>query len=169
MRKVKIATENQHKIQTIVKTMEKFLDERILFEGFRSDSGVPEQPLDEQVIKGAENRISSLKQLIKATEYDYLISCEGGIINLYDNWFNVHIVIIEDKEGNRSTGISQGYPIPEKNIQEIQEQGLAKVLDKNFNGKGGMRILTNGMRKREHFIEEATLMAISGLESNKMW
>ena len=61
------------------------------------------------------------------------------------------------------------YPISEEKIPQIIEQGLAKVLDTAFDGKGGMRVLTQNQRTREDFIKESTLMALSGLLNNKTW
>ena len=66
-------------------------------------------------------------------------------------------------------GISQGMVIPDDKVERIIQKGLAETFDETFGEKGGMRVLTNGMRNRENFIEEATLMAISGLLSKKIW
>ncbi|MEI7653104.1 MAG: DUF84 family protein [bacterium] len=47
--------------------------------GVSSDSGVPDQPFDDQVLQGAQNR---LKNIIEAhPRADYWISQEGGLIS----------------------------------------------------------------------------------------
>ncbi len=164
-----IATQNMRKIEAIKSIFEKYFTElEIKYDS--SDSGVPEQPVNDEVFEGAKNRIEDLKK--KNPDFrqcDYLIACEGGMLQLYGSWFNVQIVQIEDKYGQSCMGISQGMVIPDDKVERIIQNGLAKTFDETFGEKGGMRVLTNGMRNRENFIEEATLMAISGLLSKKIW
>lgn len=56
--------------------------------------------------------------------------------------------MVESKEGLQSVGTSQGFPIPDKYIDEIKETELGKVMDKIFSGKelgkgkGGISFLT---------------------------
>lgn len=165
---VKIATKNPSKVKAITEVFKVYF-ENVSSNGMEVISGVPEQPINEEVFKGAENRIEFLKKNSQNLQYDYLVSCEGGLIDLYGRWYNVQIVIVENKQGETSTGISQAYPIKTDKIPEIIEKGLANVLDTAFDGKGGMRVLTNNQRTREDFIKEATLMALSGLLNNKSW
>lgn len=165
---IEIATKNPSKVKAITEVF-KIYFENVSSKGTEVISGVPDQPINEDVFKGAKNRIEFLKKNLEEHNYDYLVSCEGGLINMYGGWYNVQIVTIENKQGEQTTGISQAYPISEEKIPQIIEQGLAKVLDTAFDGKGGMRVLTQNQRTREDFIKESTLMALSGLLNNKTW
>ena len=79
---------------------------------------------------------------------DYFVSSEAGITNLLGEWIDINCVVIENIEGLQSVGTSQGFPIPDKYIEEIKETELGKVMDKIFSGKelgkgkGGISFLT---------------------------
>ena len=72
-----IATQNMRKIEAIKSIFEKYFTElEIKYDS--SDSGVPEQPVNDEVFEGAKNRIENLKK--KNPDFrqcDYLIACEG--------------------------------------------------------------------------------------------
>lgn len=168
---IAIATNNRVKISAIKKALECFLPEaELVLITSDVNSNVESQPFDERVHQGAENRLNNLKEMLKENQtIDYFIACEGGIINLYGNYYNVHFVMVEDKNGHKGEGLGQGYPIPKAYIEEIKKTSLAQVLDRLFNGNGGIRVLTNGARTREDLIKEAALMAVTAVMNGEMW
>lgn len=168
---VKIATKNLTKIKAINEVFNEYFG-KVEIGTYIVESDVHEQPQNDEVFKGAENRINNLKEKLKIDNqylYDYIVACEGGLINFYGKWFNVQVVTIENGDGKQSTGISQGYPIPERYIEQIINTSLADVLDELFDGKGGIRILTKNKRKREDLVKEATIMALTGLLNSNIW
>lgn len=165
MTSIVIATENRTKLKAIEEAFEKLGPVPIMiFNGVHADSGVARQPFDDEVFTGAENRLNYIKKNYCA---DYYISCESGIIKVFNTYYNVQYVIIEDKDGNKSTGLSQGFPIPNKYIDEIKTTSIAVVMDRIFNGEGGIRKLTKGIFTREKLIQDATYMALTGFTSNQ--
>ncbi len=162
MTSIIIASGNRVKVDAIRKAFEKFFD-NVEAIGIEVESEVSRQPFDDEVFLGAKNRLENVKKL--QTVADYYVSCEGGLVKIFGVYYNIHYVIIEDKHGNLSTGISQGYPIPEEYLDEIKETSIASVLDKIFNGEGGIRKLTNNEVTRDRIIYDSTIMALSG----KMW
>lgn len=166
MTSIMIATENRTKRKAIEDAFLNFGMELFpRFDNVYADSGVSRQPFDDDVFIGAENRLKSIKKSYSA---DYYIACESGILKIYNTYYNVQYVIIEDKNGKRSTGLSQGFPIPEEYIDDIKATSLADVMDRIFKGKGGIRMLTNNLFTREKLIHDATIMALTGMK-NEHW
>lgn len=162
---VKVATSNPTKIEAIKKVFGfYFKDLKIIPQ--KTKSGVPEQPINEDVYRGAENRIEGLKN--GNEKYDYLVSCEGGLVNNFGQWFNVQVVMVEDSKGKKSTGLSPAYPIPDKYVDKIINSSLAEVLDEIFQGKGGIRKLTGGQVTRFDLVVQGTQMALTGIV-NEEW
>lgn len=157
---IKVATKNPVKIEAIKAAFDRFLKEEVVIVGFGVDSGVPEQPINNEVFIGAENRITALKEV--CGEYDYLVSCEGGIINQYGYYINSQIVLVENKQGARGMGLSQGFQVPDSYIEDVRKTDIAQVFDNMFGkGKGGLRFLTNGQVNRKDLVESGTLMALA--------
>ena len=161
---IKVATTNQVKLEAVKKAFSFYFDDvKIISE--KVDSGVPEQPIDDEIYEGVKNRIKGLK---KTPETDYLVSCEGGLMRQFGRWFNVQIVGVESAGGKKSLGLSPAYPIPDRYVEQILNSSLAIVFDNIFEGDGGIRKLTNGQVTRFDLITEATLMALTGI-LNKGW
>lgn len=160
--KVLIGSENRAKVRPITKVFEEYFG-IVDVEVMKVTSKVPEQPLNEEVMQGAANRVEELEK--SNVSYDYAVACEGGLISMCGNWFNVQVVCIKAKNGKKEFGLSQAYPIPNSLIPRIEEIGLASVLDEVFNGKGGVRQLTRGLETREDHVREATIMALSGIRN----
>ena len=159
MATVKVATVNPVKIEAIRKAFSRYF-ENVELIPFDVESGVPDQPLNEDVFKGAKNRIANLKEIGDAN-WDFLVSCEGGLICQYGYWFNMQVVQIEQKEGKTGIGLSQGYQIPSEYVEEACNTSIAKLLDRLFKGKGGIGVLTHGEFQRKDLIESGTIMALT--------
>ena len=171
MATIAIATQNQVKIRAIEKAFELFLgtssNDVISIE---TKSGVGEQPFNKKVDEGAENRLRNLKSALSyRKDIDYYVACEGGVVKIFGQYYNVHVVIVEDRKGHQGKGIGQAYPIPQKYISEISETNLANVLDRIFKGEGGIRQLTRGARTRESLIEEAAIMSLTAIMNGEVW
>ena len=94
------------------------------------ESGVPEQPFNEEIYSGAKNRVNSL---IASENTDFYISCEAGIEEFMGNFFNVQVVCIFEKKTQKYVfGKSAGWQIPSKDIEIIKKSNL----DSYLRGKG---------------------------------
>lgn len=165
---VAIASRNKIKVEAVKHAFINFLGDKPLnMIDVDAESEVPNQPFDEEVHDGASNRLRNLRKLSK--DSDFYVACEGGLVKLFGTYYNVHIVIIEDRCGHKSEGISQGYPIPDEYVKEIRNTSLADVLDRIFEGEGGIRKLTNNAYTREDLVYQATVMALTGLMNGEKW
>lgn len=156
---VKVATGNPQKIIAIKKAFQRYF-ENVKILSFEVESGVPSQPLNEEVYEGAKNRIKELKKVDNA-EYDYLVACEGGMIFQYGNWFNLQVVQVERKDGKIGIGLSQAFQVPTKYVEEVRMTSISKVFKRLFGDAGGVSILTLGEKNRKDLIEDGTIMALA--------
>ena len=174
--KILIGTKNPGKIEGARQAFEKYFD-NIDIEGIAVESNVGAQPVNEEILQGAKNRIKNLKKYannnnIKA---DFYIASEAGITNLLGEWIDINAVVIEDSKGFQSVGTSQGFPIPDKYIDEIKETELGKVMDKIFNGKelgkgkGGISYLTKNEVSRIDLTRNAFIMALTKHINGDIW
>ena len=174
--KVLIGTKNPGKIEGARQAFEKYFD-NVEVEGIPVNSDVGDQPVDKEILQGAKNRVKNLKEYAKNNNIkaDYFVSSEAGITNLLGEWIDINCVVIENIEGLQSVGISQGFPIPDKYIDEIKETELGKVMDKIFSGKelskgkGGISFLTKNEVSRIDLTRNAFVMALTKYINGDIW
>jgi len=174
--KILMGTKNPGKIEGARQAFEKYFD-NVEIEGIPVSSNVGEQPVDEEILQGAKNRVKNLKEYAKKNniEADFYISTEAGITNLLGDWIDINAAVIEDSTGFQSVGISQGFPIPDKYIEEIKATDLGKVMDKIFagkdlgKGKGGISFLTKDEVSRIDFTRSAFIMALISHINGEVW
>ena len=174
--KILMGTKNPGKIEGARQAFEKYFD-NIDIEGIAVESNVGAQPVNEEILQGAKNRIKNLKKYannnnIKA---DFYIASEAGITNLLGEWIDINAVVIEDSKGFQSIGTSQGFPIPDKYIEEIKQTELGKVMDRIFKGKelgkgkGGISFLTKDEVTRIDLTRNAFIMALTRFINEDIW
>ena len=174
--KVLIATKNPGKIEGAKQAFERFF-ENVEIEGIPVNSNVGDQPINEEILQGAKNRVRNLKiyaenNNIKA---DFFVSSEAGITDLLGDWIDINCVVVESKDGLQSVGTSQGFPIPDKYIDEIKKTELGKVMDKIFSGKdlgkgkGGISFLTKNEVSRIDLTKNAFIMALTKHINGDLW
>ena len=147
--KILMGTKNPGKIEGARQAFEKYFN-NVEIEGISVESEVGNQPVNEEILQGAKNRVKNLKKyaIKNNIQVDFYVSSEAGITNSLGEWIDINAVIIEDRNGFQSFGTSQGFPIPDKYIDEIKETELGKVMDRIFKGKelgkgkGGISFLT---------------------------
>ena len=90
-------------------------------------------------------------------------------------WIDINAVVVEDAKGFQSVGTSQGFPIPDKYINEIKETELGKVMDRIFKGKelgkgkGGISFLTKDEVTRIDLTRNAFIMALTRFINEDLW
>lgn len=174
--KVLIGTKNPGKIEGARQAFEKYFD-NVEIRGIPVNSDVGDQPVNEEILQGAKNRVKNLKKYAKENqlEPDFYVSSEAGITNLLGEWIDINCVVIEDSNGFQSMGTSQGFPIPNKYIEEIKKTELGKVMDKIFNGKelakgkGGISYLTKDEVSRIDLTKNAFIMALTSHINGSLW
>ena len=174
--KILMGTKNPGKIEGARQAFEKYF-ENVEIEGISVESEVSNQPVNKEIFLGAKNRVKNLKKYAKQNNLkaDYYIASEAGITDLLGEWIDINAVVIEDAEGYQSVGISQGFQIPQKYVQEIKETELGKVMDKIFEkeklgqGKGGISYLTKGQVSRIDLTKSAFLMALINHINGEIW
>lgn len=174
--KILMGTKNPGKIEGAKQAFEKYFN-NIEIEGISVESEVSNQPINKEIIIGAKNRVKNLKEYARNNniEADFYISSEAGLTDFLGEWIDINLAYIEDKNGMQSVGTSQGFPIPEKYIDEIKETELGKLMDKLFNGKemgkgkGGISILTKEEVTRIDLTKNAFIMALTTFVNENIW
>lgn len=158
-----VASKSKAKLRGIKMAFERWDFGDVKMMGIESESGVPDQPFGDDVLKGAMNRLEWLKS--HSTRYaDYYVACEGGVIEACGMYFNVQFTIIENSNGIIRSGMSQGFQIPTQYVQAVRSTGLASVMDCMFDGKGGVRVLSNGQMTRANLVEASTTLALGAFK-----
>lgn len=174
--KILIGTKNPGKIEGAKIAFEKYF-ENVDVEGISVDSEVGDQPVNETILKGAQNRVKNLKKYAKEKnlKIDYFIASEAGITNYLGGWIDINVAVVENSEGFQTVGTSQGFSIPEKYVDEIIDTELGKVMDRIFkgtklgNGKGGINLLTHNEVSRIELTTNAFVMALIGHINGDLW
>lgn len=174
--KILMGTVNPGKIQGAKQAFEKYFED-VEIEGVKVSSEVNDQPINDEIFQGVRNRVKNVRRYAEENgiEADYYVASEAGIINLSGEWIDINAVVIEDKEGYQSLGISQGFPVPEKYMKEIRETELGKVMDRIFSGKelakgkGGISILTKDVVSRIELTQNAFVMALIKHINGDLW
>lgn len=171
-----MGTKNPGKIEGARQAFEKYFD-NVEIEGISVDSEVGDQPFNEEILQGAKNRVKNLKKYAKENklDIDFYVSSEAGITNSLGEWIDINCVVIEDSKGFQSVGTSQGFPIPEKYIEEIKQTELGKVMDKIFSrknlgkGRGGISYLTKDEVSRIDLTRNAFIIALTKYINGDIW
>lgn len=174
--KILMGTTNPGKIQGARQAFEKYF-ENVEIEGVKVSSEVSDQPINDEIFQGVRNRVKNVKEYAEKNgiEADYYVASEAGIINFSGEWVDINAVVIEDKEGYQSFGTSQGFPVPDRYMKEIQETELGAVMDRIFSGKdlakgkGGISILTKDVVSRIELTQNAFVMALIKHINGDLW
>jgi len=166
--RILIGTKNPGKIEGAKLALEKYFD-NVNIIGVDVKSQVPEQPVNEDILLGAKNRIKNLKQYAHENNIiiDMYLAIESGISDQLGNWFIINYAVIDDDKGCESVGIGPAFPVPNKYVNDIINRTLGVVMDEIFNAKnlskhnGGISELTKGYITRINITKEAFTMALT--------
>lgn len=174
--KVLIGTNNPGKVKGAKQAFEKFY-EYVEVIGISVSSDVSDEPVNDEIYKGASNRVNNLIKYAKENnvDADFFIGIESGITNQLGKWCIIQIAVIKDKNGYESFGTGPAFPVPDKYVDDIVNTDLGIVMDKIFNGnglkneKGGIAHLTNGVITRYDLTREAFIMALTEFINGDIW
>ena len=174
--KVIVASKNPGKIEGAKLAFAEYFKE-FEIEGIKVDSNVPDEPVNDEIYKGASNRVRNVRKIAReqGKEADFYVAVESGITNKLGEWTIINIAVIEDKSGFKSLGTSAGFPVPQKYVEDIINTDLGKVMDKVFNqtelreGKGGIGLLTKDKITRIDLTKQAFIMALTQFINEEIW
>ena len=174
--KVLIGTNNKGKVEGAKQAFEKFY-ENVEVVGVSVNSGVSDEPVNDEIYQGASNRVNNLIKYAEDNNVgaDFFIGVESGITNKLGKWCIIQIAVIKDKNGYESFGTGPAFPVPDKYVQEIIDTDLGIVMDKIFNGnglkneKGGIAHLTKDVVTRYDLTREAFIMALTEFINGDIW
>ena len=118
--KIGVTSQNKLKIDAVKKAYSSFKPEVI---GYSTDSGVNEQPVEEETLIGARNRIADV--LSKTNDLDRIVSIENGLFREDEQWLDKAFVIIyfpEDK--TEIIGSSDSVVFPDEYVEEARQIGF---------------------------------------------
>ncbi len=171
-----IGTKNPGKIKGAENAFSKYFN-NINITGVPVSSNVSDEPVDLAIYNGAKNRALNVKKYAEDNnlDIDYFLGIESGITNLLGKWTIINIAVVIDKNGYESWGTSQGFPVPQKYVNEIIKTDLGKVMDKIFkendlrSNKGGINLLTHEIVSRIDLTEQAFIMALTSFINKDIW
>ena len=165
--KVLIATKNPGKIKGAEIALNHYFGE-VEIVGVSVESGVADQPVNDEIYTGAKNRVNNLIDYAKQNgiEADLFLSIESGLTNQIGKWMIASMAVVKDKDGYESWGTSAGFPVPDKLVKRIKNASLGVVMDEIFNAnglskdKGGISFLTKDAISRIDVNSQAFTMAL---------
>ena len=174
--KILIGTKNKGKVGATQKAFSRFF-ENVEVEGIAVESEVPEQPINDEALQGAKNRVKNLKKYAKENDLniDFYVAMESGITDKFGCWLNVTTAYVEDKNGDNAVGLGPAYQIPDRYIDEVKEKELSYVLAKVLKTEeqktpqGGIVHLTKGNVTRIDLAEYAFIMALTHFVNGDVW
>jgi inosine/xanthosine triphosphatase len=166
--KVLVGSTNSTKVEAVKQAFEGvFPGQKWEVEGAKVDSGVSEQPLDEEeTVRGARNRVKELK---KHGPADYYVGIEGGLIHGAGTWLECGWVVVESKAGVEGISSSTKMMISD-GIYEMLKDGeytLSHAVEKYLGVKnagektGYFGLMTNEYVDRMHAYADAVGFALA--------
>lgn len=117
--KVVIASTSELKVQAVKNA---FNDPSIEFIAVKADSNVSEQPMNEQTLTGAFNRIDDARRLSPGA--DFYVSIENGIFEEDGKFIDRAIVTIGNETSDPVVTYSDGVEFPKNAVEETRKRGF---------------------------------------------
>lgn len=150
--KVLIGSENRIKIESTRQSFSRFF-KPVEVQGLPTDSGVPAQPINDETFTGAKNRAEHV-QRINDEQYlnaNFFVGIEGGILQLYNKWFQFSAVHILDQQHQESFSTTGLYELPNWIVEKLLAGSeLGHIIDelahnsKKKEKQSTLEFLTNG-------------------------
>jgi inosine/xanthosine triphosphatase len=172
-----VGSKNPVKLKAVEEAFSLYFDS-IDVVGLQIESGVPDQPIDDETFKGAENRAKELQKLNDVENFnaDFFIGIEGGIQQTYNKWFAFGCMCIIHKSGKTSFGTSAHFELPDIVTKQLLERKeLGHVMDEimqqeNTKQKGGaISYFTNGKMSRKELYISGIISALVPFQHKQMY
>lgn len=138
---VLVGSLNPVKIGAAEDAFSRFFD-GIEVQGLDVDSGVGDQPVGDDTLRGARGRATALAELDARRGLDaaWFVGIEGGLVRLDDHWLACGAVCVRDRRGRCSTGTSPAFPLPQEVVEQLIEgRELGHVIDELSGDRGTKR------------------------------
>ena len=174
MKQVIVASTNPVKVRVAEKAFAAvFPGEEFAFTAVKSDSGVPDQPMEEETRHGAHNRLVFVRE--RHPDADFWISQEGGLHREGDRLFNRAWIAVCDKSGFVAESSTAQFYLPKQVAAYVEEGMELGVADDKFFGTresskagGGIGLLTDGLIDRAEYYLQSAIIALSEIK-HKEW
>ena len=166
--KILVGSKNPVKIASVEEALSNYF-ENISVDGIDVDSGVADQPINDDTYTGARNRAQKLKSINESKKLgaDLFIGIEGGIAKQFDKWFAFGCMCVIDNENNIGFGTSPQFELPAQVVKKLLGGiELGDVVDEimneqNTKQKGGaIGYFTNGVMNRKELYIEGLKVAV---------
>jgi inosine/xanthosine triphosphatase len=120
--RIGVTSQNKLKVNAVRKAYSAVVD-LVEVEGYAADSGVGEQPVNEQTLTGARNRISDVNTKIDGL--DRIVSIESGIFKEGKQWLDKAVVVIYNPQsGEEHIEYSESVVFPNEFIEKARQIGF---------------------------------------------
>lgn len=175
--KVLVGSKNPVKIAAVEAAFSQYFAE-VEAVGISVPSSVPDQPINEETLQGAENRALALFSLNQSEGHqaEYFVGVEGGIVQLNDTWFGFGGMCIVDQNKRIGFGNSPMFPLSESLAAPMLERKeMGTVIDElsgeqNTKHKGGaVGFLTHGVLDRKKLYVQGLVVALIPFVNQEMY
>ena len=177
MLKIIIASQNPSKIEAVRLGFTQFFKGvQLELQGVSANSGVSDQPMDDQeTFQGALNRSLDIQE--RFPDVDYWVSLEGGIDTRYNQMEAFAWIIIRQKNNN-THGVARtaSFSLPPR-IQQLILEGIElgvadDMVFQRTNSKhknGAVGILTQGLIDRANYYAQAVVLALIPFKNPELY
>jgi len=136
-----------------------------------ADSGVPRQPLNEEVLRGARNRLDAARRLREHA--DLYVSIENGLMEEEGRSIDRAVVLIARAAGSPVVAVSEGVEFPADCVAEARRRGFERCTVGEILRERGLVAdaedphQTLSGRHRAAYLEDALRKALAGLSLGK--
>lgn len=176
--RVAVTSTSVHKTGAVEAALrELFPQAQIEVSGFKSRSGVNEQPVNNEAEQGAYNRIVSILEVLVDEVPNFgvtqlIVSIESGIFQNGDVWEDKAVVIVANPSLNiKVTEISEGVVFPNEYVNVAQRRGFGEhtvgsviaEMNPDVDGTDPHAFLTKDLENpisRQELLESTVLRAL---------
>jgi len=158
---VAVGSMNPVKIDAVRCIMERIYGE-VRITAVDVKSNVPEQPFEDETVKGAENRARAA-----LGDHDMSVGIEAGVFEKYGSLYDIQHCVIVDKKGMMTIGMGSGFRYPDKIVELIRKgytvgKAMSNVYTNDDRGQseGAIGILSKGLLDRKDLTEQSILTAM---------
>ncbi|MDN5357699.1 MAG: inosine/xanthosine triphosphatase [Candidatus Methanomethylophilaceae archaeon] len=158
---VAVGSLNPVKIEAVRSVLEKIYG-NIRITAVDVDSGVPEQPFEADVRKGAVNRARNA-----LGDHSMAFGIEAGVFEREEGLFDIQYCAVLDRNGTLTVGMGPGFTYPD-DIADLVRSGftvaeaIAELYGNRGIGKrqGAIGMLSNGLLDRKTLTEQSVIAAM---------
>lgn len=167
--KIGVTSQNSLKLDAVRKVYSSLSSVEII--GYSTDSKVGEQPIDDETLLGARNRISDLKS--RADDLDRMVSIENGIFYEGGKWHDKAVVIIYDaRADSEHIAYSDEVMFPTQYVDQARQIGFDKItvgkvmMDARYVHDHKDPHLSISGKSRKEYLEETIRKLVKEVEHN---